>query len=307
MHDKYIIGATSTTAMSFSVEKYAFTAFISVLVGLIIGYYMERRSGYINETSNVDGEQPSTQLHHQQPFLAEGDEDDLVLLDGDEEYDFDYEQRGNELLGGGVEAEINLDAEEAPTPRRYENMTAAEILAARQAEQAEQTGATGTGTSRRGANRVVGKKKTRSLARKDQIRAYNEFVRQQAEADKNAQREYYEKFGDLIDEERRQRQEREAAAAAAKRSELERKRVAEEDARSKAQHRKEILIKSLNSSGKVKLKDEQDRRLAQLIPEGRIVANGEWLVSIDQEQLNKLARAIKADGRISFEKLATVL
>jgi hypothetical protein len=132
-------------------------------------------------------------------------------------------------------------------------------------------------------------------------------VRQQAEADKNAQREYYEKFGDLIDEERRQRQEREAAAAAAKRSELERKRVAEEDARSKAQHRKEILIKSLNSSGKVKLKDEQDRRLAELIPEGRIVANGEWLVSIDQEQLNKLARAIKADGRISFEKLAKVL
>lgn len=289
------------------------TALFAVAVGLIAARYMENANRTAGQQAQ-DAPGPAQQVLEEpvtedgrQPFLEEEEEEEEEVSDfddSDEEYDIDFARAGGNLPQGGVEAEINLN--EAGEPQgRYANMTAAEILAARQAEQAEQGGAA-AGPSRR-ANRVVGKKKTRSLARRDQIRAYNEFVRQQAEAQRNAEREYNEKFGDMIEQERRARQERESAAAEAKRAELARKRLAEEEARAQIQQRREIMAKTLNTNGKVKLNDENDRLLAEQIPGGTIVAGGEWLVSIDESQYQKIADTIKTRGRVSFEELAKVL
>lgn len=180
------------------------------------------------------------------------------------------------------------------------------------------------------ANRTIGAKKAKSLARKDQRRAYHEFHRQEAELRRLRDQEGAEEREAELAAERDRRAKIEADIAAkereerAKRKEAERREIEEENER-----RERVVGKvrdAVNKKGCVDLLDEarkegKDRMwvtklvkasglVAQLSGEGsRVMITGDgWLVRIDEEIMAQAYRDAEAfgsrnGGRVGFEDL----
>ncbi|KAF2749407.1 hypothetical protein M011DRAFT_456884 [Sporormia fimetaria CBS 119925] len=127
--------------------------------------------------------------------------------------------------------------------------------------------------------RTVGAKKARSLARRDQRRAYHEFIRQQAE-----QRRQEEAEG---------REEREAALAAEKARRAEAERAIEERNREERQSKKEQERRELEEEW-----ERRDRAIAKvrtLLEEAGAV-NLEDIAWAEQKDWLWIARLVKASG-----------
>jgi hypothetical protein len=180
------------------------------------------------------------------------------------------------------------------------------------------------------ANRTIGAKKAKSLARKDQRRAYHEFHRQEAELRRLQEQEGAEEREKEISAEKERRAKIEADIASkereerAKRKEAERREVEEENER-----RERVVGKvrdAVEWKGYVDLLDEARREkkdkvwvvklikasglLAQLSSErskAMITADG-WLVRVDQAIMEQAYRDAESfgrhkEGRIGFEDL----
>jgi hypothetical protein len=161
--------------------------------------------------------------------------------------------------------------------------------------------------------RTVGAKKSKSLARKDRIRAYNEFVRQRAQEQRQVDLEFQQKFGDLIDQERKERDTREQLAKQEIQNRLQDKRQQELKSKRLLNDAIVSLTQQLTVNHRVRITNELERQAAEhLIFASRhqlyfLVSNGEWIIKLKQEQLSLLCTEISKNGRQSFLQLADVL
>jgi hypothetical protein len=180
------------------------------------------------------------------------------------------------------------------------------------------------------ANRIVGAKKAKSLARKDQRRAYHEFHRQEAELRRLREQEGAEEREAEFAAERDRRARIEADIAAKEREERQRRKEEERREAEEETERRERVVSRVRREviqrGCVDLLDEARREgkdkmwvmrlvkasglLAQVSTEGsRTLITGDgWLVRVDEQimaQAYKEAEAFGArnGGKVGFEDL----
>lgn len=180
------------------------------------------------------------------------------------------------------------------------------------------------------ANRTVGAKKAKSLARKDQRRAYHEFHRQEAELRRLREGEGKEEREAELAAERERRARIEADIAAKEREERARRKEEERKEAEEESERRERVVsrvrREVNQRGCVDLlevarKEGKDRMwvvklvkasgvLAQLGGEGRrvLITGDAWLVRVDEEIMTQAYRDAEAfgakdGGRVGFEEL----
>jgi len=185
--------------------------------------------------------------------------------------------------------------------------------------------------------RVVGAKKAKSLAKKDQRRAYHEFVRQRAEAERAAEAEGAEEREEALYEEKRRRaaveeEIRNKAKEERGKKKEEEKREAEQELHKREkclEYVKEALVKrGLVDLNMVARSTEKERewverlvRAGGVIDGSREVRDGKctiitsqgWLVRVDESVMKEAyGRATeigqqRADGRVSLEDVGACL
>jgi hypothetical protein len=180
------------------------------------------------------------------------------------------------------------------------------------------------------ANRIVGAKKAKSLARKDQRRAYHEFHRQEAELRRLREQEGAEEREAELAAEKERRAKIEADIAAKEREERSRRKEEERREAEEENERRERVVsrvrREVTQRGCVDLLEEGRKEgkdkmwvlklvkasglLAQLSTEaGKAMITGDgWLVRVDQEIMAQAyqdaeAFGAKNGGRIGFEDL----
>lgn len=191
--------------------------------------------------------------------------------------------------------------------QRFDQMTPEELQALRDRINPQPN--TPRAQSSRNKNREVGAKKAKSLERRDRVRAYHEYVRQVAMAEKRAHEEYEEAHRDLIDEEKRRRLEKEAALdQLRKQRQLEKREKEQHIQETKAKRRAE-LESELESAAKVRI-SEADLELVQGMSNALVVGGPEdqWLVRADDPHyVYTVSRAMQTKGRVSLADLASEL
>ncbi|RAR14514.1 hypothetical protein DDE83_002087 [Stemphylium lycopersici] len=183
-------------------------------------------------------------------------------------------------------------------------------------------------------HRTVGTKKAKSLARKDQQRAYNEWLRSEAEMRRLQQEEGREEREAALALERERRAAAEEVIRAKKREEREAlKKEREREAAEEAERRERVVsyVRSkIEEEGGVDLvdaawKEGKDRMwverlirasglLQQLQTDGAHVlfTGKDWLVRVDEQVMARAyAEAERfgqgADGKVGFEELGRIL
>jgi hypothetical protein len=180
------------------------------------------------------------------------------------------------------------------------------------------------------ANRTVGAKKAKSLARKDQRRAYHEFHRQEAELRRLREQEGAEEREAELAAEKERRARIEADIAAKEREERAKRKKEERREQEDENERRERVVervrRDVRQRGCVDLlaegrREGKDRMwivklvkasglLAQLSTDGsKVMITGDgWLVKVDQEIMAQAYRDAEAfgaknGGRVGFEAL----
>ncbi|KAA8915796.1 hypothetical protein TRICI_002048 [Trichomonascus ciferrii] len=223
-------------------------------------------------------EQPRQQ---REPAVAEQVE---ALLEGEEDVVFDEED-----FDEGEEEDV--DDEE-------------EVHAGMNGHQQQPEAAAGPSRRRQ---KVVGAKKSKSLARRDQIRAYNEFVRQRAQEEKEAQRLFEEQHKEQIESEKRERERRHAEATAKIQSRKGKERQQYQQEKQLHDSTRKKLVDEIEKTGKTRLESDLDLEIAQTLDKGYVVQQGSWLVKPSNDDLVQLAGHIGSKGRLSFEELSDYL
>ncbi|KAH9869961.1 hypothetical protein J1614_006882 [Plenodomus biglobosus] len=184
------------------------------------------------------------------------------------------------------------------------------------------------------ANRTIGAKKAKSLARKDQRRAYHEFHRQEAELRRLQESEGAEEREAALLAERERRAQIEEGIREKEREERDRvKREREREAADEAERRERVVRMvgdEVRSRGCVDMVDVayaegKDRvwverlvrasgLMAGLQREGGhvMVTEGGWLVRIDGELMERVYKDVEVlgagkEGKVSFADLGSVL
>jgi hypothetical protein len=179
-------------------------------------------------------------------------------------------------------------------------------------------------------NRTVGAKKAKSLQRRDQRRAYHEFMRSQGEAQRARDAEGAEEREAQLAAERARRAAKEAEVEAKRAKEREEKRLKEEKARDEEIQRRERAVRltreELENRLVVDLEDVARRiggnvgrewveglvRASGLLLESQgqhtmITSNG-WVVRVEREDMETLYReaataADETDGTVAYADL----
>lgn len=166
-------------------------------------------------------------------------------------------------------------------------------------------------------NRIVGAKKTKSMERKDQRRAYSEHVRMQALVDKQDEEEFQKQYRDEIEAEREERRLIEEEAIR-ERKETQRKQREEEEALKREKEKTRQEIDSLEPGAVKKLETELEKESAQIVVASSnlssisplfVVEEGNWAVRLSEGDVGELAASIKGAGNgiMTFEALADTL
>ncbi|KAI4720477.1 hypothetical protein E4T48_03196 [Aureobasidium sp. EXF-10727] len=179
-------------------------------------------------------------------------------------------------------------------------------------------------------NRTVGAKKAKSLQRRDQRRAYHEFMRSQGEAQRARDAEGAEEREAQLVAERARRAAREAEVEAKRAKEREEKRLKEEKAREEEMQRRERAVRlvreELETGRLVDLENVARRiggnvgrewveglvRASGLLVESQgqyhtmVTANG-WVVRVEREDMEALysdaVASADEDGTVSYTEL----
>ncbi|KAF2266479.1 hypothetical protein CC78DRAFT_531591 [Lojkania enalia] len=186
------------------------------------------------------------------------------------------------------------------------------------------------------ANRVVGAKKAKSLARKDQRRAYHEFHRQQAEMRRAEEAKDAPAREAALEAERKRRAEVEKEIQERERAERERKKEEERREHVEERERRERVIRimkeELEAKGAVDLVDlawhegkdalwiERLTRASGLLAQSAkaepgahiMITAGGWLVRIDAQLMREayteaVSLGNKNEGKVSFAEFGDIL
>ncbi|KAF2247014.1 hypothetical protein BU26DRAFT_606059 [Trematosphaeria pertusa] len=184
------------------------------------------------------------------------------------------------------------------------------------------------------ANRVVGAKKAKSLARKDQRRAYHEFHRQEAELRRLREAEGREEREAALQAEKARRAEVEREIAEREKSERERKKEEERREQEEERERRDRVVqrvrREVGGKGAVDLVDlawEEGKdkvwieklirasgMLSQVEKAGShtMITGDGWLVRIDAVLMQKayadaVAFGDSNEGKVSFSELGGIL
>lgn len=240
---------------------------------LTVAYVGTSRSNLFRPRSTVVEDAGSADQH---PLLEELD--NLTDDEGTSDEDVDQEA-DNDLPRRALEAEQARQAAENP-PQRVNNW------------------------KQRGE---VGPKKAKSLARREQKRAYYEYVRLRADEERQRSQLEDQMFGDLIAEEQRDREAREAAAKEAFEDQRRERKAAEEDAKERRLARRMEIEQSLKSTGHSSVTDDQDRELAESLG-AHILESGNIAVFVTEELVAKVSDSLeKSGGRLTYQSLAASL
>ncbi|KAH7044610.1 hypothetical protein B0J12DRAFT_742426 [Macrophomina phaseolina] len=248
---------------------------------------------------DADGLLPA---EHEGPDAAAGfADDDNDEEQFEEEEDFEAEDLAAfEAAAGGQHQPFVEDAADADgQPGPADPDAAAAAAAARRAA----------------ANRQVGAKKARSIARRDQRRAYHEFVRSQAEAQRAREAEGAEEREAELFEEKRRRAVAEAALEEKARKEREERRERERRAREEemtAQQEALRLVRTaLETRGAVEL-----LRADGLVVKGkgrdgcvRMITAGGWVVRVEESDMQAAWKRVAGlqKAKITFADLGEAL
>jgi hypothetical protein len=189
---------------------------------------------------------------------------------------------------------------------------------------------------RRDPNREVGAKKARSLARRNQQRAYNEFLREQGEAERAEWARDAEKRDEELRAEKGRRmvveaqiQERERKARVEKKERDERERKEELDAVRSAAN---LISDALKESGAIRIQEvaksakrdgpwveqlaKKEGVLGMKTVKGKkqvtMLTGHGWIVRVDQDAMTEAYQRAakwkgKDDGKISWEQLGRIV
>ena len=166
----------------------------------------------------------------------------------------------------------------------------------------------GPNTAANNNNRVVGTKKTKSLEKKEQRRAYFEHQRMEAMINKQEEEEFERKYGALIEAERSIRREAEEEAEREKR-EAAQKQKEEEERVAAEKERIRRNVNALKPGDSLVLETELEREVAKGLVSNSsfLVDGGRLLVKFSDEDFGQLAEIIKEKGFVSYEVLAESL
>ncbi|KAF2683854.1 hypothetical protein K458DRAFT_443371 [Lentithecium fluviatile CBS 122367] len=184
------------------------------------------------------------------------------------------------------------------------------------------------------ANRPIGTKKAKSLARRDQRRAYHEFHRSQAEQRRQAEAEGREEREALLAAEKARRAEVEREIAEKKRAEVERRKDEERREAEEERERRERVVERVRGEvmrkgvvdlvdvaweeGKDRLWIDRLVRASGMVAQmekdgGRVLITGNgWLARLDAQFMQKAYAGAVAfgeakDGRVSFDEFGAIL
>lgn len=148
--------------------------------------------------------------------------------------------------------------------------------------------------------REVGKKKAKSLARKEQRRQWFEYVRERAGEEREREQLERDMFGDLVAAEQEERQQRIEKAQAAIEQRRRDQRARDEELREQRDRRRAQMQAELAKSGKAALESDEDLLLATDL--GHIVSDGNYVVTVNDTLIDKIASSI--EGRTDFSDIA---
>lgn len=258
--------------------------------------------------------------------------DDLKTLNGGVlpegvEAESSTERQANEPIAGGIDdgAQNIQQNREVPVPRDgvigiedFEDFEEDHVdfeLEQRNAQLADQQAiefqqqeiAAGTGidpTSRQ--NRTIGAKKAKSLKRKDQKKAYNEYLRQVSAARRADEEEHEQQYGDLIALEREERAKRNEEAEREQKARLQKQKEEEEKQKAAKEEMRQRLY-DLKPGEYLRISDPEEVKIAHGLKDAFVVNNETYVIRFSESDIKKLADSIAKGGSVSFEEVAKTL
>lgn len=279
--------------------------FFTALLALGAGYYILRSMHSQNEKP-VDGRvntDKETLIRRNNDIEDVGlDEADEVLDEGNLEDEDEDEDEDHNVPNAQVR---HVEMEEVPDEgNQYDNddrpRRALEELQNREAQE----GAKVNAWKNRGK---VGAKKAKSLAKREQRRAYFEYVRQQAEEEKLHHQMTEEAFGDLLEEERKLREAWNEQARINLEEESKQRRAAEEQQREERRLRREEILAAVQTKGVFNLESEADIDICRDIPDTYILENNEFVVLVTEKAVSSIAEALEQRGELEFDSIVEIL
>lgn len=164
----------------------------------------------------------------------------------------------------------------------------------------------GPATARNNANRTVGAKKAKSLERKDQKRAYNEYVREMSLMRKAEEEEHMKQFGDLIQMERDERNRRNEEVEAERKERL-RKQKEEEEAAQAAKEESRRRLQELEPGEIHGINSTDEISIAHGLSDAFVVDNDSFVIKLSEQDIDSFSQALKDKGSLSFEEMAEIL
>lgn len=154
---------------------------------------------------------------------------------------------------------------------------------------------------------VVGTKKAKSLARRDQRRAYYEYVRQEADHQREQLQLEEQMFGDLIAEEREERRARIAEAKEALEEANRARRAREEEERKNRQQRRTEIEQQVREDGIARLNNDDDIEIADDISSAVVLESGEYVVAVTPALTQELSSVLQKKGKVSISDVQSEL
>lgn len=147
---------------------------------------------------------------------------------------------------------------------------------------------------------TVGTKKAKSLARRDQRRAYYEYVRQEADHQREQLQIEEQMFGDLIAEEREERRARIAEAKAELEEANRARRAREEEERRNRQQRRAEIETQVREDGIARLNNDDDIEIADDISSAVVLESGDYVVAVTPALTQELSNVLQKNGKVSI-------
>lgn len=155
-------------------------------------------------------------------------------------------------------------------------------------------------------NRTIGAKKAKSLQRRDQRRAYHEYVRDVAAAERAEHEKFEQQYGDLIALEREERAKRNEEADREHKERLRKQKEEEEKLRELKEQMRQRLHE-LKAGEYLPISDPEEIKIAHGLPDAFVVNNESYVVRLSEDDIQKLAETIKEKGSMSFDEMASTL
>ncbi|VVT47007.1 uncharacterized protein SAPINGB_P001497 [Magnusiomyces paraingens] len=183
----------------------------------------------------------------------------------------------------------------------------------RQHQQQAGFGAGGAGPGPATANaraasgtKIIGTKKAKSLERKDQKRAFNEYVREMSLMQKAENEEQERMYGDLIQMERDERKQRNEEAENERKERLRKQKEMEEDALAAKEYSRKRL-QELEPGQYHAILSPDEIGIAHGLADAFVVNEDSFVVKLSQDDIEAFAKALQEKGTVSYEEMADIL